>query len=123
MALTLRALQLILSQMSDDLDRPLGKHGGLRPGAGRPKKGEIRERKIQSDNAGGRVTRGNSVDYIIRRLRRDGYNDLVEAIATRKLSAFHCACLLGWRQRPPTLHGENHNKARRRAFAVRALVG
>jgi hypothetical protein len=68
-------------------------------------------------------SRGNSVDYVIRRLQREGHDDLIEAIANRKISAFACACLLGWRQRPATVHGENHNKARRRRFDARALIG
>jgi hypothetical protein len=102
----------------------------VRPGASRPRKGEIRERKNQGDNVSGDVTlnsrgnpRGNSVDYIVARLRREGHDDLVEAIANRKLSAFACACLLGWRQRPLTIHGENCNQARRRAFDVKSLIG
>jgi hypothetical protein len=43
----LAQLQLILSQMPDDDLKPLGKHGGAREGAGRPKKGESRERNNQ----------------------------------------------------------------------------
>src|SRR5262249_24441281 len=63
--------QFISTQMPDDFDPPLGKHGGVRPGAGRPRKGEIRERKIQRDDVGDRVTsssrgnsRGNSHAYV-----------------------------------------------------------
>jgi hypothetical protein len=112
--------------MTDDALKPLGKHGGVRPGAGRPKKGESREPKNQSDSQSDHVTlnsRGNSADYIIARLRREGLDHWIEAIANRKISAFPCAVLLGWRQRPATVHGENHNKARKRAFDARALIG
>src|SRR5262249_7322063 len=59
----LAQLQLILSQMPDNDLRPLGKHGGARAGAGRPKKGESRERNNQGDKKDNAVTlnRGNSV--------------------------------------------------------------
>src|SRR5262249_62136746 len=64
----------ISTPMPDNFDQPkLGRHGGVRAGAGRTKKGEIRERKNQGDNVGDHVTlnsRGNSVDYIVARLRR-----------------------------------------------------
>jgi hypothetical protein len=46
---------------------PLGQHGGKRPGAGRPRKGEVRppkQRVLNSRSSG-------SVDYIIARLKRD----------------------------------------------------
>ena len=112
--------------MPDNLDQPLGKHGGAREGAGRPKKGESRERKNQGDNVGDNVTlnsRGNSVDYIVARLRREGLVHWIEAIQMRKISAFAVAVELGWAKRPQTLHGENCNQARRRRFDVRALIG
>jgi|SRR5262249_1895572 hypothetical protein len=113
--------------MPDNFDQPkLGRHGGVRAGAGRPKKGEIRERKNQGDNVGDHVTlnsRGNSVDYIVARLRREGLTDWIEAIRARRISAFAVAVELGWAKRPQTLHGENCNQARRRAFDIRALIG
>jgi len=113
--------------MPDDLDQPkLGKHGGPRAGAGRPKKGESRERKNQGDKKDDTVTlnsRGNSVDYILARLEREGLTDWIEAILLRKISAFAVAVELGWAKRPQTLHGENCNQARRRAFDIRALIG
>lgn len=111
--------------MLDDDLKPLGKHGGVRPGAGRPKKGEIREPKYQGDKKDDAVTlnRGNSVDYIIARLEREGRLDLVSAIRMRRISAFAVAVELGWSKRPETLHGENCNQARRRRFDARALIG
>jgi hypothetical protein len=112
----------------DDL-KPLGQHGGRRPGAGRPKKGEIRERKIQADapkNAVNLKPSGSTVDYVIRRLLRQGHDDLAEAVINRKVSAYACSCLLGWRQRPATQRGEHSNQAKRRRHAfidVKALIG
>ena len=119
-------LQFILALMPDVLGQPkLGKHGGVRPGAGRPKKGEIRERKNQGDKKDNAVTlnRGNSVDYIIARLEREGLVHWIEAIRMRRISAFAAAVELGWVKRPRTLSGENCNQARRRAFDIRALIG
>ena|SRR5215472_10837460 len=107
--------------MPNDFDPPLGKYGGARAGAGRPKRGERREQKIQSDNTGDRVTlnsRGNSVAYTIARLRRDNRHDLVEAIHNRETSAFAVGVLMGWKRRPATVHG-----ARRQRFDVRTLIG
>jgi hypothetical protein len=107
--------------MPDDLDQPLGKHGGVRPGAGRPKKGETRERKIQGDATGDHVTlnlRGNRRDYILRRLEREGLTQWIGAIHARRISAFAVACELGWARRPQTLHGEDCNQAKRRRYAV-----
>jgi len=68
-------------------------------------------------------SRGNSVDYIIARLRREGLVHLVEAVRMRRISAFAVAVELGWSKRPETLHGENCNQARRRRFDARALIG
>ena len=115
-------LQFISTQMPDDFDQPLGKHGGARAGAGRPKKGESRERKNQSYNVSGDVTlnsRGNSRRYIVARLRRDNRDDLIAAIRNGETSAFACAVLLGWRRRPDG----DHNQARRPRFDPAALIG
>jgi hypothetical protein len=123
----LRATPTNPTPMPDDLDQPkLGKHGGPRAGAGRPKRGESRERKNQGDNVGDNVTlnsRGNSVDYIVARLRREGLVHWIEAIRMRRISAFAVAVELGWAKRPQTLRGEDCNQARRRRFDVRALIG
>jgi hypothetical protein len=97
--------------MPDDLEQPkLGKHGGKRT------KGQ------QGDNVTLR-SRGNSREYILARLEREGLTDLLQAVLTRRISAFAIACELGWAKRPQTLHGENCNQARKRAFDVRALIG
>jgi hypothetical protein len=60
---------------------------------------------------------------ILARLEREGLTEWVEAILTRKISAFAVAVELGWAKRPQTLSGENCNQARRRAFDIRALIG
>jgi hypothetical protein len=103
--------KLTSTPMPDDLGQPkLGKHGGKRI------KGQ----------QGGNVTlrsRENSRDYILARLEREGLTEWVEAILTRKISAFAVAVELGWAKRPQTLSGEDCNQARRRAFDIRALIG
>jgi hypothetical protein len=97
--------------MSDVSDQTrLGSHGGKRtPGQ-------------QGDNVTLR-SRGNSRDYLIARLRRDGRDDLVEAIEARKISAFAAAVVAGYRRRAPTLSAGDHNKSRKLAFDIRALIG
>jgi hypothetical protein len=110
-ALFFAQLKLISTPMPDDLDQPkLGKHGGKRT------KGQ------QGDNVTLR-SRGNSREYILARLEREGLTDWIEAIRMRRISAFAVAVELGWCKRPQTLHGENCNQARRRAFDIRALIG
>jgi hypothetical protein len=107
----LGATQTTSTPMADDPSQPkLGKHGGKRI-------------KRQQGNAVTLRSRGNSRDYILARLEREGFLDLVSAIRTRRISAFAVAVELGWAKRPQALHGENCNQARPRVFDVRALVG
>jgi hypothetical protein len=122
---SLRLTVNISTPMPDNLDQPLGKHGGVRRGAGRPRKGESRERKNQGDNPTSRVTlnRGNSVDYILARLEREGLTDWIEAIRMRRVSAFAAAVELGWAKRPQTLSQGNCNQSRKRKFDIAALIG
>src|SRR5262249_18572070 len=104
-------ISFISTPMPDNLGQPkLGKHGGKRT------KGQ------QGDNVTLR-SRGNSREYILARLEREGLTDWIEAILLRKISAFAVAVELGWAKRPQTLSGENCNQARQRAFDIRALIG
>jgi hypothetical protein len=96
--------------MPDDPGQPtLGKHGGKRT------KGQ------QSDNVTLLRSRGNSVAYIVARLRREGLHDRVEAIRNGEISAFAVAVLLGWKRRA-TVHAGDRNRSTRR-FDARALIG
>jgi len=100
--------------MPDDPDQPrLGKHGGPR----------IKGQR----GADSTLKRGStSVDYILRRLAREGLDHWVEAIRMRRISAFAVAVELGWAKRPQTLRGENCNQARLRRRAVvdiKSLIG
>jgi nucleotidyltransferase/DNA polymerase involved in DNA repair len=101
-------LQLDSTPMPDDPGQPtLGKHGGKRT------KGQ------QGDNVTLR-SRGNSVAYIVSRLRREGLHERVEAIRKGEISAFAVAVLLGWKRRT-TVHDGDRNRSRR--FDARAMIG
>jgi hypothetical protein len=99
--------------MPDVPDQPtttkLGTWGGLR---------------IKGQRANSTLKRGSgSVDYILARLEREGLTDWIEAIRARRVSAFACACELGWARRPQTLHEDNqasgyNNQARLRRYAI-----
>lgn len=65
--------------------------------------------------------RGNSREYIIDRLRREGLDDWAAAVETGEISAFALACELGWTRRPPTLLGEDTNQAKRRRYVLAQL--
>lgn len=95
--------------MPDDPVQPkLGKWGGPRI------KGQ--------HGANSNLKRGStSVDYILARLEREGLDDWAQAIRVRRISAFAVACELGWARRPQTIHGENCNQAKRRAFDISRL--
>jgi hypothetical protein len=91
-------------------DQPqLGRHGGPRT-------------KGQRGDKSPWQSRGNSRDYLVARLRRDGREDLIRAIETLKISAFAAAVVAGYRRRAPTLSAGDHNKSRRLAIDVRALI-
>jgi hypothetical protein len=113
--------------MPDDLAQPpLGKHGGKRPGAGRPKRGERREKK-QHHRDKLKSHYGNSADYICARLERDGHLRLLEGVRNLKISAYEAGVQAGYRLRPPNRGTGSDNAAKRRAWAlhkldVRALI-
>jgi hypothetical protein len=65
--------------------------------------------------------RGSNREYLIRKLREAGRNDLVAAIEAKKISAFACAEALGWRKRQPIQGTGSENAAKRRAWALHKL--
>jgi hypothetical protein len=98
--------------MPDDLAQPtLGPHGGKRI-------------KGQRRDAGTLVhSRGNSVAYVIARLRREGLHERVEAIHARQVSAFATAVELGWRTRPRLVYSGNFDQAQRpTVIDVKSLI-
>jgi hypothetical protein len=83
------------------LGRVLGKHGGAREGAGRPKAGEVREPENQADII--RLNKrkrqyGTSRQDTIDRLDRDGHAELAVKVRTGEISAAAAARQLGWRK-------------------------
>jgi hypothetical protein len=97
--------------MTGNSNQPtLGPHGGKRTKGRRGNDPSLRQR-------------GNSRAYLLARLRREGYHDLLTAVLNRKISAFSAACLLGWAKRRPTVRGARSPQAHRRAFNARAWIG
>ena len=87
--------------MSDDLGQPrLGKHGGPR------KRGERNPETMPT---------GVRRDYIVRRLQRDGHDDLAQAILAGHVSAYSIAVQLGWttRAEPAAISAPDANERRR----------
>jgi hypothetical protein len=64
---------------------------------------------------------GNSRDYLLRRLRLCGREDLVRAIEAGEVSAYAIAVSLGWQKRRPTLGTGSPNASKRRFHRLRAL--
>ena len=66
---------------------------------------------------------GTSRAYLIDRLRREGHDDLVEAIEAGVVSAFAVAVELGWMRRPNLTGTGSTNQAKRRNFQLGRLMG
>jgi hypothetical protein len=62
--------------------------------------------------------RGTSRDYLIRRLREIGRNDMVAAIEGGFVSAYACAVEAGLRKRPPIAGTGSPNATKRRAWMM-----
>lgn len=111
--------KFISMRMADNPHHSISKHGGLRPGAGRPKKGETREPKNRVRNTNLKP-RGTCHSYVIARLVRDGFAELAAQVRAGKLSAYAAASLaFGWARHPENLPSE----PRRRPFDPCALIG
>jgi len=110
--------------MSDFFDiTPLGQHGGKRPGAGRPRKGEVRSPKPPKRP----VLIAGTSDYIIARLKRDaadGCRDagiLLDGICRNLISPHTAAIEMNYvRRREPNGRG-SENVAKARAWALHKL--
>src|SRR6516164_3320183 len=96
---------------------PISQHGGRRPGAGRPRKGEVR---LPKKHGSLKSTGSHSVAYILGRLARDeaaGCREagiLLRGVLELRISAHTAACEMLYCRRPePTGRGsENMAKAR-----------
>jgi hypothetical protein len=103
---------------------PLGQHGGKRPGAGRPRKGEVRPQRTRSTLNSRSSSR---FDYIVRRLARDAQLGCREAavllsgIHDQKISAYAAGCEMNYcRRREPTGRG-SENMTKRLDWAMHKL--
>jgi hypothetical protein len=66
---------------------------------------------------------GNSVEYILGRLERDGRHDLIGAIRAGSLTAYAAAASLGWTTRPENIGTGSSNAARRRERQIKTIAG
>jgi hypothetical protein len=102
---------------------PIGPHGGKRPGAGRPRKGEVRPPKQRVLNS----RSSSSVDYIIGRLKRDaalGCRDagvLLEGIYSNLISPHTAAIEMNYCQRRGVNGRGSGNAARARDWTLHKL--
>jgi hypothetical protein len=65
-----------------------------------------------------RPMRGNSREYLLDRLKRDGFDELVAAIEGRELSTYAAAVEVGYRKRPEPTGRGSENAAKRRMWAI-----
>lgn len=100
---------------------PLGQHGGKRPGAGRPRKGETRE-KNQNHRVSSKNQYGSSYGYILARLARDGRHDLLEGIRNGRISAYAAACEMNYCKRPEPTGRGSENATRKRDWAMHRVL-
>ena len=104
---------------------PLQQHGGKRPGAGRPRKGEVREKR-QSTNSNTLNSRGSR--YIIARLTRDA-NDgvktaaiLLQGVYDGLISPYAAGAEMSYvRRREPNGRG-SENRTRANDWAMHRLL-
>jgi|SRR6516165_1507148 hypothetical protein len=122
------APSILVAFMSDDFDAfdvvPLGQHGGRRPGAGRPRKGEAREKR-QRTNSNTLNSRGSR--YVIARLMRDandGCRDaaiLLQGIYDGLISPYAAGAEMSYlRRREPNGRG-SENVSKRIDWAMHRL--
>jgi hypothetical protein len=65
---------------------------------------------------------GNSREYLLDRMRREGLTRCVEAVERGELSAFEIAVALGWQKRRPILGTGNMSRAKRREIKLRTIL-
>ena len=63
--------------------------------------------------------RGNSREYLLQRLERDGHHELLSAIFFGELSVFAAACEVGYVTRPTPSGNGSPNARKRREWAIR----
>jgi len=103
---------------------PIGQHGGRRPGAGRPRKGEVRPPKPQRPR---NVLNSGEHGYLIRRLARDAQDGCKDAATLLQgwhdglITAHTAGIEMNYRQRPEPTGRGSENVAKVRAWALHRL--
>jgi hypothetical protein len=89
----------------------LGRHGGKRT------KGE--QASIRKPKG------GTNFEYIVARLQRDNHHRLLEGIYSRQITPYAAGVAAGYfkRRKPTSCEPGDHNKSRRIAWDIRALIG
>src|SRR5262249_11586427 len=106
---------------------PLGKHGGKRPGAGRPRKGEVRPPK-QKTNSALNSRSSSSFDYIVARLARDAQDGcreaaiLLDGIHRGLISAHTAGVEMNYCQRRGVTGRGSENMAKARDWTLHKLL-
>jgi hypothetical protein len=102
---------------------PLGQHGGKRPGAGRPRKGEVRPPKQHTLNS----RSSSSVDYIVARLARDAQDGckaaavLLDGVRSGLISAHTAGIEMSYCKRREVNGRGSENAARARDWRLHRL--
>jgi hypothetical protein len=102
---------------------PLGRHGGRRVGAGRPRKGQVRQAKTSSNLK----SPPDRSDYYLRRLIRDAQDGgrdveiLLQGVRDGRITQFAAACEMNYaKRREPTGRG-SENMTKRNDWAMYRL--
>jgi hypothetical protein len=124
------ASSIFVAAMSNGFDTfgvvPLGQHGGKRPGAGRPRKGEVRPPK-QKDRSVLNSAGSSSYAYIVARLARDaqlGCKEaaiLLEGIHRGLISAHTAGVEMNYCQRRGVTGRGSENVSKVRDWALHRL--
>ena len=104
---------------------PISQHGGRRPGAGRPRKGEVR---LPKKHGSLKSTGSHSRAYILGRLARDaaaGCRDagiLLAGVTSQVISAYAAGCEMNYCRRPEPTGRGSENMAKARDWALHRLL-
>jgi hypothetical protein len=104
---------------------PIGQHGGKRPGAGRPRKGEVRPQRARDILNSQRRSR---FDYIVARLARDAQEGcreaaiLLQGIRDQKISAYAAGVEMNYCKRRESTGRGSENVTKRNDWAMHKLL-
>jgi hypothetical protein len=112
--------------MTDIFDvTPLGQHGGKRPGAGRPRKGEVRPPKPQRTSD---TLKSRGGDYVVARLTRDARDGvktaavLLQAVRDGRVTRYAAGCEMRYLSRREPNGRGSENMTKRRDWAMHRVL-